>query len=99
MLNELLRSLDESLKAGAKINKTTITDMLFRYGAIGTARKLMKDGAENIQSGLLKMYEIERLDLTFENIILKPRYRVLFNDETINKAIEKLEKLGYKNYV
>ncbi|MFH7001606.1 MULTISPECIES: phospholipase D-like domain-containing protein [Flavobacterium] len=99
LLNELLRSLDESLKAGAKINKTTITDMLFRYGAIGTARKLMKDGAENIQSGLLKMYEIERLDLTFENIILKPRYRVLFNDETINKAIEKLEKLGYKNYV
>lgn len=97
LLNELLRALDESLKAGAKINKTTVTDMLFRYGAIGTARKLMKDGAENIQSGLLKMYEIGRLDLTFENIILKPRYRVLFNEETIKKAIEKLEKLGYRN--
>lgn len=98
LLDELLQSLDESLKEGAKINKTTVTDMLFRYGAIGTARKLMKDGAENIQSGLLKMFEINRLDLTFENIILKPKYRVLFNDETIAKAIQKLEKLGYRNY-
>lgn len=96
LFNELIDSIDLSLKAGAKINKSTILDLLYRYGAIGTTRRLLKDGTDKIQSGLLKMYEINRLDLTFENIILKEKYRVLFNDETINNAIEKLKKLGFK---
>lgn len=97
LFNELLESIDLSLKAGAKINKSTILDLLYRYGAIGTTRRLVKDGTDKIQSGLLKMYEINRLDLTFENIILKEKYRVLFNEETINNAKEKLKKLGYTN--
>lgn len=98
LLEELLNAVDESLKAGAKINKAIITDMLYRYGAIGTTRRLMKDGPDNIQSGLMKMFEINRLDITFENIILKQKYRVLFSDEIILKAKQKLEKLGFKNY-
>jgi len=98
LFNELIESIDLSIKEGAKINKSTILDMLYRYGAIGTARRLVRDGADKIQSGLIKMFEIDRLDLTFENIILKEKYNVLFNDETKKKASEKLEKLGYKNY-
>jgi len=97
LLNELINAIDLSLSAGAKVNKSTILDLLYRYGAIGTSKRLIKDGADNIQSGLRKMYEIQRLDLTFENIILKSKYRVLFSDEILEKAREKLKKLGYEN--
>lgn len=95
LFNELVESIDLSLKAGAKINKSTILEMLHRYGAIGTAKRLVKEGAEKIQSGLQKMFEINRLDLTFENIILKEKYRILFDEGTLNNATEKLKKLGY----
>lgn len=98
LLEELLRSVDQSSNAGAKINKTIITDMLYRYGAIGTIKRLMKEGSDNIQSGLMKMFEIDRLDISFENIILKQKYKVLFNEEIISNAIQKLEKLGFKNH-
>jgi phosphatidylserine/phosphatidylglycerophosphate/cardiolipin synthase-like enzyme len=96
LFDELVQSIDLSLSAGAKINKSTILDLLYRYGAIGTAKRLVKDGAEKIQSGLLKMYKINRLDLTFENIILKEKYRVMFDENTLNNAKEKLKKLGYE---
>lgn len=41
------------------------------------------------------MNEIQRLDLTFENIILKPKYKVLFTEGTLNKALKKLKKIVY----
>ncbi|PKQ46082.1 phospholipase D-like domain-containing protein [Confluentibacter flavum] len=95
LFNELINSIELSIKQGAKINKSTILDLLNRYGAIGTAKRLVKDGAEKLQSGFLKMFEIDRLDLTFENIILKDKYRVMFDEDTLKKAKEKLDKLGY----
>lgn len=97
LFNELIMSIDASLDAGAKINKSTILDLLYRYGAIGTAKRLVEEGAKNLQSGFIKMFEINRLDLTFENIILKKKYRVLFDERTLSNAREKLEKLNYKS--
>ncbi|MCO7186727.1 phospholipase D-like domain-containing protein [Tenacibaculum sp. XPcli2-G] len=97
LFDELIKSIDASLDAGAKINKSTILDLLHRYGAIGTTKRLVKEGAKNLQSGLIKMFEINRLDLTFENIILHKKYRALFDETTLSKAKEKLEKLNYKS--
>ncbi|MCF2218324.1 hypothetical protein H9Q08_03300 [Chryseobacterium sp. PS-8] len=95
LLKELIESVELSIKAGAKINRNIILDILHRYGAIGASRKLVREGADLIQSGLQKMFHINRLDLTIENIILKEKYRRLFDDDTIQKASEKLKKLGY----
>lgn len=95
LLTELKESIELSIKAGAKINRTIILDILHRYGAIGASRKLVREGADYIQSGLQKMFHINRLDLTIESIILKEKYKRLFDDDTIQKAGEKLKKLGY----
>lgn len=98
LLQELIEAIDLSLEAGAKVNKSTILDLLYRYGAVGASERLIKDGAGKMQSGLIKMFEIQRLDLTFENIILKPKYRILFSNDLLEKAEEKLKKLGYSNF-
>jgi hypothetical protein len=91
--DELISSVDLSLKAGAKINKTIILNQIYNYGAIGAANRLIKEGTDKLHSGLIKMFEINRLDLTIENIIQKEKYRILFSDEILTKAKERLNKL------
>ncbi|WP_159474756.1 phospholipase D-like domain-containing protein [Chryseobacterium sp. 18068] len=97
LLNELTEAIELSIKAGAKINRSIILDILYRYGAIGASKRLVKEGADRIQSGLQKMFDINRLDLTIENIILKEKYNRIFDEEVLTKAREKLKKLGYHN--
>jgi hypothetical protein len=91
--DELISSIDLSLKAGAKINKLIILNQIYDYGAIGAANRLIKEGTEKLHSGLLKMFEIDRLDLTIESIIQKEKYKVLFSEEILTKARQRLEKL------
>jgi hypothetical protein len=90
---ELLQSIDLSLQAGAKIDKHIIFNQIYRYGAIGAANRLIKEGTEKLHSGLIKLYEINRLDLTIESIILKDKYRILFSPDILEKAQQRLDKL------
>lgn len=46
LFEDLVTSIDLSLIAGSKINKSTVLDILYRYGAIGAARRLVIQGAE-----------------------------------------------------
>lgn len=71
-------------KLGAKINSVNVIDYLDRYGAIGGASRLINAGTDKLQSGLLKLFEICRLDISFENIVLREKYRILF-DKTVCK--------------
>lgn len=90
---ELLQSIDLSIRAGANISKDIILSQIYRYGAIGAANRLIKEGTEKLHSGLVKLYEVNRLDLTIEHIILKDKYRVLFSPDILKKAQQRLEKL------
>jgi HKD family nuclease len=89
---ELIDSVDLAVKAGAKINKDIILNQIYNYGAIGAANRLIKEGTEKLHSGLVKLFEIDRLDLTIESIILKEKYLVLFDKEILEKAKQRLEK-------
>ena len=91
--DELIASVDLSIKAGAKINRSIILNQIYDYGAIGAANRLIQEGTEKLHSGLLKMFHINRLDLTIESIIQKDKYRVLFTDEILLKAKQRLAKL------
>lgn len=98
--NELEAEFFEGIRLanelGAKINVTNITGYIHNYGAIGGATRLIKTGTERLQPGLLKLWEINRLDISFENIILKEKYRVLFDEDTLEKAKKRLAELGQK---
>lgn len=93
LYNELVTSLEVALKKGASINKRTILEIINNYGAIGAANRLIGKGAEILQSGLVKLVEIGRLDLSFEHIILKEKYRMLFDADILEKAKQKLATL------
>jgi hypothetical protein len=91
--DELIASIDLAANAGAKIDKNIILNQIYSYGAIGAAKRLIKEGTEKLQSGLIKLFEINRLDLTIESIILKEKYRVLFDKDILEKAQQRLDKL------
>ena len=95
--NRLLDALKESKKLHAKINFDFVYSFIKSYGAIGASKRLMLTGTDKIQSGFIKMWELGRMDLTFENIIIDKKFRFLFDNEIIdiaNKRLEKFKKSG-----
>ncbi|MDO9340622.1 MAG: phospholipase D-like domain-containing protein [Bacteroidales bacterium] len=90
--DELLNTLSECKKLKVKLNYNGIYELIEKYGAIGTPKRLVSTGIDSIQSGFVKLWEIKRLDLTFEAIITKEKYKLLFDEKTINEADKRLEK-------
>jgi hypothetical protein len=90
---EFIETLIEANRLNAKINATNVISYISRYGAIGAASRLISYGTEKLHSGLLKLWEIDRLDLSFESIILKEKYRILFDNDTLEKAQRRLNEL------
>ena len=50
-----------------------------RYGGVEAARRLLR--RKTVSSGLAKLREKNRLDLSMESVVLRPEYRELFTDE------------------
>ncbi len=93
---EFIKTIKESNKLGAKINSANVLNYLDRYGAIGGASRLINAGTDRLQSGLKKLFEIGRLDISFENIVLQDKYRILFDKTVIENADKRLKKLNFK---
>lgn len=91
-----IETIKESNKLGAKINATNVIDYIQRYGAIGGASRLINAGTDRLQSGLIKLFEINRLDISFESIILQEKFRVLFDKNVLENAEKRLNELKRK---
>ncbi|HOS84501.1 MAG TPA: phospholipase D-like domain-containing protein [Bacteroidales bacterium] len=89
---DLLKAWEESGKIDKKLQNKFIIDFIENYGAIGACKRLMSTGLERIQNGFIKMWELNRIDLTFESIIVKNKYKNLLDDKTITLATERLKK-------
>ena len=90
---EFISSVKKANDLGAKINSTNVISYIHNYGAIGFASRLIRVGTDKLQSGLLKLWEIKKLDLSFESIILKDKYKVLFDKEILEMAKKRLDEL------
>ena len=93
---EFIDTIKEANKLGANINSTNVISYIDKYGAIGGASRLIGVGTDKLQSGLLKLWKINRLDISFESIILKEKYEVLFDKDILEKAQKRLDELTRK---
>lgn len=67
--------------------------MLGEKGGIDTARSLiLKDGGTD---GFAKLWEMGRLDLSVEALVLKEEYKELFTEEERKICKERLNEYGY----
>ena len=90
---ELLRAVDVCISR-CRYRPSYFLQMLENYGAVGTAVKLVT--ANKFREGFTKLWELGRLDLSAEAIMLRSPYRQLFSKEVLDKASERLTALGYK---
>ena len=63
-------------------------------GGYKAAKQLIH--AKNPQSGLTRLWELRRLDLSMEAHVIKPEYGALFTDDEKRICNERLESFGYK---
>ena len=67
--------------------------MVQERGGLGAAKHLLA-GSE-AQSGLTRLWELNRLDISVEALILDNRWRALFNSEERKVAKARLAAYGY----
>ena len=67
--------------------------MVGEQGGLGAAKQLLK--GNEMSSGLMRLWEQKRLDVSVEALILREPWASLFTDEEKASARERLEKLGY----
>ncbi|MDR6832095.1 MULTISPECIES: hypothetical protein [unclassified Sphingopyxis] len=72
---ELLSTYRECEKLGYR--PTGMLDLMERLGAIATARHLL---ARPPSDGFARLFELNRLDLAIESIVLRPEWSSLFSD-------------------
>jgi hypothetical protein len=74
-------------------NGTYYLKMLEKLGSLETARRLAGD--PKIHAGLIRLQKHNALHLSVEALVLRERWRDLFDDDVRKAAREKLRKLGY----
>lgn len=73
---------------------TRFWGMVIEHGGLEAAKRLLRAPKE--QSGLTQLWELRRLDLSVEALVLQERWDTLFSDEERQKARNRLE--GHEYY-
>jgi hypothetical protein len=96
----LRRQFDAAMKdvyirarAEAGYTATYFLGMLSDHGGVETARRLLH--SSTVSDGFVALWERRRLDLTVENVILKPEFEALFGDEEREIARARLGEYGF----
>lgn len=81
----------EANNKGADLNEELVKGYILKYGAVGAANRLLRSGKDNVQSGFEKLLAINQPQLTFEYLILQDRFRILFNENILKNAQDRLK--------
>ena len=67
--------------------------MVNEHGGLAAAKRLLS--ASESQSGLTRLWELGRLHISMEALVLQDRWESLFSDDERRKARERLEAYEY----
>ena len=88
-----MRSIyDEAVPLGYR--PTYFLRMLQQRGGVQTARDLL--AVPGVSDGFTKLFELGRLDLSVEALVLKPRFGELFTDQELGVARKRLSDLRFE---
>jgi len=99
MNNDLTRQfhveMEGNYRAAVEIGyrATGFWGMVIDHGALEAAKRLLRESEE--QSGLTRLWELGRLDLSVEALVLQERWNTLFSDEERQKARDRLDEHEY----
>ncbi len=67
--------------------------MIHEHGGVATATRLLK--TPEPQEGLATLWELERLDISMEALVVQERWQPLFSDAERQAARDRLSAYGY----
>ncbi|WP_326554429.1 caspase family protein [Micromonospora sp. NBC_01813] len=82
-----------AMKRQINYNATIYIRMISNLGAVGAARQLLH--ASSVSSGFTTLWEKGRLDLTVEAFVLREPWSVLFSEDELQIARDRLAAYGY----
>lgn len=98
-MSDLIEELDREMlgvytraKSECAYTATYYYNMLADLRGLATAKRLLAHS--NAQYGFEKLWELGRLDLTVECLVLRPRFRPLFEPEELAEARRRLKAHG-----
>lgn len=92
--DERIRKAINETKTECHYNPKAYIQMVDDYGALNATKRLLSS-KQKITEGLIKLYELGRLDLCFESIIFEPEWHDLFTKEELTEAKNRLKSLNY----
>jgi hypothetical protein len=87
----MVTTYEEGAKRG--YYPTYFMQMLNDYGGVETAKRLL--AKVEIQTGLMRLYELGLLDSSMEAYVIKEHYQPLFTEQEIQEARRRLVELNY----
>ena len=88
---EMLRIYDEAAELGYR--PTYFLRMVRERGGLDAAKQLLK--GNELSDGLVRLWELGRLDLSMEALVQADPWSTLFTFEELTQARQRLEQLGY----
>ncbi|MDE2125270.1 MAG: hypothetical protein KGJ62_01625 [Armatimonadetes bacterium] len=85
---------DDILRKQYGYNATYFRQMVAEHGGVEAARLLLR--SKDAQAGLTTLWELGRLDMSMEQLVLRAKYRSLFTEEERAIARKRLRDLGYE---
>ena len=89
---EMLDTYNQAAKLGYRA--TYFLQVAHEHGGVGAAKMLLAKSAS--ASGFERLWELGRLDISVEALVLKPEFMALFSDAERQVARERLAELGYR---
>lgn len=87
-------SIYRKAKTECNYNATRFLQMVNEQGGFEAAKSLLHTDEYSV--GLTSLWELNRLDLTMEAIVIQNPWTTLFSKEEIEVARKRLIELGYK---
>ncbi len=67
--------------------------MVVELGAVGACKRLPEES--EVSEGFTRLWELRRLDLTVEAVVLRPEFASLFSPDERAVARQRLESVGF----
>ncbi len=96
---EFHRAMVNIYHAAASIGyrPTYFLQLINEHGGVIAAKRLLR--AAEPQSGLVRLWNLDRLDISVEALVLQERWKTLFSDEERHTARERLRDYRYDPFV
>ena len=88
MVGVYIRAKDE-----CGYNAARFIQMVETLGGLAAARRLLS--TDEAQAGFTELWQLGRLDITVECLVLQPRWRTPFSEQELARARHRLKSLGF----